>query len=455
MEAVDHLALPFAGFGDAPAIIERDGGVTSYAALAAGVAERRRALRERGVGAGAAVQLKGDYGLDCCLWLFALWQEGCIVAPLAPGASSRADTYAAVADVSWMLAAETGRLERAAGRSAHPLYTRLADSGAPGLVIFSSGTSGEPKAALHDVRRLLSKFARGGKALRTLGFLLFDHISGVDTLLYTLFSGGALVCLDSRNPAVVCRTIADRRVEVLPTAPTFLNMLIMSGEAEKHDMSSLRIITYGGETMPQVVLDRVAEAFPNARVIQKYGASEFGALRSRSGGDTSRWLTFDETEVAWRVRDGLLEIRTGTAMLGYLNAPSPFTEDGWYRTGDRVECDGPRLRILGRDSDLINVGGEKVYPAEIEDALKALPGVIDAVVYGQPHPMLGACIRARVQVGPDAGDAADMRRRIRSALAATLERYKIPQGIEITRDTLSTERFKKMRRAAAASPDAS
>lgn len=449
MAARDHLALPFAGFADAPAIIGRDGLVTRYTALAAGVADRRAALRAQGVAAGEAVLLRGDYGLESCLWLFALWQEGCVVVPVGPGAASQADVHATTADVSWTASAETGLLERAAGRSGHPLYARLAQSGAPGLVIFSSGSSGAPKAALHDVNRLVSKFARGGKALRTLGFLLFDHISGIDTLLYTLFSGGALVCLESRNPAVVCRTIAAQRVEVLPTAPTFLNMLVMSGEAGKHDLSSLRIITYGGETMPQGVLDRVAEAFPNARVMQKYGASEFGALRSRSDGDTSRWMTFDADEVAWRVRDGLLEIRTATAMLGYLNAPSPFTDDGWYRTGDRVECDGARLRILGRDSDLINVGGEKVYPAEIEDVLKSLPEVIDAVVTGQPHPMLGACIRARIQVAPEAADPADIRRRIRKALAGRLERYKIPQAIEITHDALSTERFKKVRLAQA------
>ncbi|WP_333835403.1 class I adenylate-forming enzyme family protein, partial [Rubrimonas sp.] len=365
----DALALPFAGFGDAVAIVDPDGRAATYAELARGVEERRAQLRAAGLRPAQAVLLEGDYGIEACAWLFALWREGCVVVPVTPGAAAPAGTYAAVADVSWRLDAASGRIEAAPGASAPPLYARLAETGAPGLVIFSSGTSGVPKGALHDVTRLASKFARGGKAMRTLGFLLFDHISGVDTLLYTLFSGGTLVCLPSRNPAVVCRTIAAHRVEVLPTAPTFLNMLLMSEELDRHDLSCLKIVTYGGETMPQGVLDRVAEAFPQARIVQKYGASEFGALRARSAGDASRWISFDPREVAWRVRDGLLELRVATAMLGYLNAPSPFTEDGWQRTGDRVEVEGDRLRILGRDSDLINVGGQKVFPAEIEDAL--------------------------------------------------------------------------------------
>ena len=74
-------------------------------------------------------------------------------------------------------------------------------------------------------------------------------------------------------------------------------------------------------------------------------------------------------------------------MLGYLNAPSPFDEDGFMNTGDQVEQDGEWIRILGRESEIINIGGEKVYPAEIESVVLQLDGVEDVAVYGKSHPI--------------------------------------------------------------------
>lgn len=441
--AADVLDLPFRDYGGQPAIISGDGAETSYDDLAAAIDERRARLKDCGVTPGSAVLLSGDYSALSCAWLFALWQESCIAIPAVPGPVS--ETYASVADVSWCIDTEADALAAGPGQSAHAFYNDLARAGSAGLVIFSSGTTGAPKGALHDVTRLMTKFATPGKALRTLGFLLFDHISGIDTVLYTLMSGGALVCATSRNTGIVCRTLEAQKVEVLPTAPSFLNMLIMSGEAEKHDLSALKIITYGGEMMSQAVLDRVASVFPDARLVQKYGASEFGALRSRSEDNTSRWISFDRGEMKWRVQDGLLEIKTGTSMVGYLNAPSPFTEDGWYQTGDRVEVNGDRLRFLGRDSDLISVGGQKVYPAEVEDALKSIPWVVDAVVFGQPHPMLGASIHARLQTKAQTLEPAELRQKIRRHLTDKLEDYKIPQRFTFTESTLSTGRFKANR----------
>lgn len=438
--AADTLNLPFAGFGAKPAIIASDGQVTSYQALDAAITARRARLKDAGVTPGSAVLLSGDYSAESCAWLFALWQQGCIAVPAVPGAAS--DTYATVADVSWVVDATDDTLQDAPGQSAHPFYGDLAKAGSAGLVIFSSGTTGKPKGALHDMSRLMTKFATPGKALRTLGFLLFDHISGIDTILYTLLSGGVLVCTETRNTGTVCRMLEAQRVEVLPTAPSFLNMLVMSGDAKKHDLSALKIITYGGEMMAQAVLDRVAVVFPNARLVQKYGASEFGALRSRSENNGSRWISFDENGMDWRVTEGLLEIKTSTSMLGYLNAPSPYTKDGWYQTGDRVEVQGKRLRFLGRDSDLISIGGQKVYPAEVEDALKSISWVIDAVVFAKPHPMLGSSIHARIQVRPGNEQPAELRRAARRLLAENLEAYKIPQGFDFTELSLSTDRFK-------------
>jgi acyl-coenzyme A synthetase/AMP-(fatty) acid ligase len=132
-------------------------------------------------------------------------------------------------------------------------------------------------------------------------------------------------------------------------------------------------------------------------------------------------------------------------MLGYLNADSPFTEDGWFQTGDRVEVDGEYFRILGRESEVINVGGSKVDPVEVEDALLQMDGVVDAVVFGEDHSLLGRIVVARVRVETDEEPSA-FRARMRASLGATLPRFKIPQKILLTTDELHGQRFKRMRR---------
>ena len=444
MSGVAMLMSRFAAAGQQPAVVERDGTVTSYEEFHAEIEALSTRFSDAGVSSGVSVQLVGDFGATDIAWMIALWNLGAIVAPVAPTSLEMADSFAQVADAAFVARPGDDTLAVGPGTSSCTLFAEL--KGAPGLIIFSSGTTGEPKGAVHNIDRLLSKFDVTGKALRTIGFLLFDHISGIDTALYTLAAGGALICLPGRDPATVSAIVESTKAEVLPTAPSFLNMMLMSGAAEAHDLSSLKIITYGGEMMPQGVLDRVATSFPGVKIVQKYGASEIGALRSKSMSDTSRWISFDTRSADWRVVEGLLEIRTKTAMLGYLNAPSPFTEDGWYKTGDRVEVDGDKIRFLGRDGDLISVGGQKVYPAEVEAALREVDGVLDAVVFGKPHPMLGASVFARLQVPIGEIDPATLRAKVRQGLTGKLEPYKIPQKMEFTQEGLESARFKKIRR---------
>ncbi len=446
MSAVDFLYDRFRTTPTSEAIIDCDGSFVSYQGFLDRITTLGKRLDTAGVTPGSVVQLKGDFDSASLAWLLALWERACVVTPVAPTSLEMAAEFAKIAEAAWIIDAPTDTLASAPGASTHPLYDQLRAEGAPGLVIFSSGTTGQQKGAVHNVTNLLGKFQKPGKALRTVGFLLFDHISGIDTLLYTIASCGTLICLPSRDPATVGRTIAATRAEVLPTAPSFLNMMLISGGDDGIDLSSLKIITYGGEMMPQSLLDRVAAAYPNIQLIQKYGASEVGALRTRSDGGTSRWLDIDPSGAMWRVQDGLLEIKTSTAMIGYLNAPSPFTDDGWYQTGDRVEVDGSKIRFLGRDSDMISVGGQKVYPAEVEAALREIPSILDAAVFGQPHPMLGASVCARLQVAEAPDLPAQLRTEVRQFLAGKLESYKIPQKMEFTEEALTTDRFKKTRR---------
>jgi acyl-CoA synthetase (AMP-forming)/AMP-acid ligase II len=134
-------------------------------------------------------------------------------------------------------------------------------------------------------------------------------------------------------------------------------------------------------------------------------------------------------------------------MLGYLNAPSPFDAGGWFNTQDLVEVDGDFIRILGRKSELINVAGEKVHPAEVEDVLLQLDNVGDATVSAKANPVTGQVVAAKVTLmRPEDPEA--FKRRLRAFCRDRLDRYKTPALIEIVAEAHHGERFKKSRSAA-------
>jgi long-chain acyl-CoA synthetase len=169
-----------------------------------------------------------------------------------------------------------------------------------------------------------------------------------------------------------------------------------------------------------------------------------GILRSKSRNSDSLWVKIGGEGYETRVVDNILQIKAQSAMLGYLNAPSPFTEDGWFITEDEVEVDGEYMRILGRRSELINVGGEKVYPAEVESVIQSLANIAEVSVYGEKNPITGSMVCALVKlVEPE--DEQQARLRIKKACGETLPRFKVPVRITFTDDSQYSERFKKMR----------
>jgi len=183
------------------------------------------------------------------------------------------------------------------------------------------------------------------------------------------------------------------------------------------------------------------------RLQQTYGLSELGILRSKSKESGSLWVKVGGEGFETKIVDGVLWIRARSAMLGYLNAPSPFDDEGWFNTQDMVEVDGDYIRILGRATDIINVGGQKVYPAEVESVLQQLPNIRDVAVLGEKNALTGQIVVARVNLhAPE--PLATLRRRIRDYSRGKLAPYKIPVRIEIVDRPQFNARFKKMRRAA-------
>lgn len=433
---------------DQTAVVWR-GTTTTYADLL----QLRKAwdadLDDHGVRPGQVVAVLGDYSPMSCAALLALIDRAVIVVPMTSATAVHHEEFLRVSAADRVLSFdESGSWSWRTVRSGppHPLVHELVQQGSPGLIVFSSGSTGRNKAMLHDFGRALEKFRVRRQKFVTLTFLLFDHMGGINTLFATLSNGGTVVVTEDRDPDVVCSLIEAYKVELLPVSPTFLSMMLMSGAHHRHDLSSLLRITYGTEVMPQAVLDRIHAEFPAVRLQQTYGLSELGVLRTKSKDDGSLWLKVGGEGVETKVVEGTLWIRSRGAMLGYLNAPDPFDADGWMDTQDKVEVDGEYLKFLGRITDIINVGGNKVYPAEVESVLLELPNVKDAVVFPKPNPILGQVVGARL-VLEEQEPLEALRLRVRAHARQRLARYKVPVWVETSLGSAVSTRYKKVRRA--------
>jgi long-chain acyl-CoA synthetase len=446
VSALDHLFTVFGANPDKDAVVWRDR-VYRYAWLLDAVRRWEALLEDRAVVPGSVVSVEADFSPEAIGLLLALIRRSCIVVPLTASVEAKKGEFTEIAQAETVVGVgEDGacRFRTTGTRVDHELLLRLKRSRRPGLILFSSGSTGKSKAVVHDLVPLLEKFTVPRHALRTIAFLLFDHIGGINTLLYNLSNAGCIVTVDKRLPDTVCAAIQKHKVQLLPTSPTFINLLLVSEAWRRYDLSSLELVTYGTEVMPESTLVRFHELFPEVRLLQTYGLSEVGILRSTSRSSDSLWVKIGGEGFETRVVDGMLEIKARSAMLGYLNAPSPFSDDGWFRTGDAVEVDGEYLRILGRKSELINVGGEKVYPAEVESVLQAMDGVENVAVRGESNPITGQIVSARVKLRTNE-TVAEFRSRMFVYCRERMPRFKIPQKVFLVSDDVHGERFKKMR----------
>ena len=435
---------------DSDAIVWQDTAY-DYGTLLDRFAEWKERLPKLGVTPGSVVVLDADFSPNAVALFFALVDQRCILVPLSTVSSNKRTEFVEIAgaEIAISIGADDGvTTERLSDAGDRPLYDVLRERRHPGLVLFSSGSTGKSKAAVHDLVSLLEKFKVRRKTLRAISFLLYDHIGGVNTMLYTLSNGGCLITVERRDPDSVLAAVAKHRAELLPTSPTFLNLMLLSEAHKRHDLSSLRLITYGTEPMPEHTLKRLHELLPDVALQQTYGLSELGILHSKSREPDSLWVKLGGEGFETRVVDGILQIKARSSMLGYLNAPSPFTADGWFNTNDVVEVDGDYVRILGRKSDIINVGGEKVYPAEVESVIQELEAVAEATVYGERNAITGNIVCADVTTVEllDSSQQKELISLVKQHCREKLQKYKVPLRVNIITEQQHTERFKKSRR---------
>lgn len=376
--------------------------------------------------AGDVVALIGDFDPESILTLLNVIDKQVVIVPLTKDTKGQHDYFFDAAHVDVVI--EDGAVRRIPREGTHPLVQQLRDQGHAGLVLFSTGTTGRPKAILHDLTLFLRRFDTPRPTQRTINFLLFDHIGGINTLLHTLFNKGVVIAPEARTVDSILSTIETYDVEVLPTTPTFLRMMLMSGAVPDRIPACLKLITYGTERMDQPTLDQLCELLPNVDFRQTFGMSELGIVRVKSEARNSLFMKVGGEGVETRVVDGVLQIRSQTRMLGYMNADSPFDAEGWYDTKDIVETKGEYYKVTGRIGEVINVGGLKFMASEVERVALEFPGVALVKAEARANPITGQ----HVELTAQAAEGQDVDRKALAAfLAERLPAHMVPRRVKV------------------------
>ncbi len=402
---------------DKPALVWGDGALTwRELDLRAGGLARR--LSRRGVRAGDTIALSLPNGWGFAAALLGGLKLGATVAPLNPrlGADERDRVLAHLGPA---LVVDDIRAEE-------DVWDSVRDR-APALILYTSGSTGQPKGAVLSHRALgEANDSWAGAVMRltaedvVLAVLPLAHSYGLNgALLAPLLAGSTVVLLDRFAPEDVLAAVARHRITVLPGVATMFRRLLDSPALAAVDLSSLRLAVSGAAPCSWDLAEDWKRR-TGVRILRGYGMTELFRPISYLADDPrdlpdaiGRPVPGVEVRVVdegGRPLDagevGELWIRSPAAMDGYLNAAEEtraVLQDGWFKTGDlaAVSADG-FVRIAGRKKELILRGGYSVAPGEVEAALLAHPAVAEAAVVGVPHPELGEEVAAYVTLRPPA-----------------------------------------------------
>jgi len=350
------------------------------------------------------------------------------------------------------------------------------DEDLPAVLLYTSGTTAAPKAAVLRHRHLMAylfgtvEFGAAGEDEAALVTVPPYHVAGVTNLVSNLYAGRRVVYLDAFEPAGWLTTVRAEGITQAMVVPTMLARLVEHlGDAADAETPSLRSIAYGGARMPLPVLRRALELFPDTGFVNAYGLTETSSTIAVLGPDEHREAIASTDEamqarlgsvgrvvpgVELEVRDddgavlspgtpGLLFLR-GEQVSGEYVGSTGVDADGWFATRDRgwVDAHG-YLFIEGRADDTIIRGGENIAPAEIEDVLAEHPAVIEAAVIGVPDDEWGQRIAAVVVRADGAhADADELREWVRTHLRSS----KTPDVVIFRAELPRTDTGKLLRR---------
>ena len=353
------------------------------------------------------------------------------------------------------------------------------DPEAVAVLLFTSGTTGEPKAAVLRHMNLASylvgslEFGSAGEDEAAIMSVPPYHIAAVSSVLSTTYVGRRVVQLETFDPDLWVRTVRDESVTHAMVVPTMLNRILDTVDADGLGLPSMRSLAYGGGPMPRPVVERALRTLPDVDLVNAYGLTETSSTIAVLGPDDHR-AAFASDDPAVRARLGSvgqvfpgvdLAIRDaagepvapgetgeiwvrGDQVSGEYLGAGASNDDGWFNTRDAGYLDdGGYLFVRGRLDDVIVRGGENLSPGEIEQVLVEHPAVDAAAVVGIPDVEWGERVVAAVVLVPEATVTED---ELRDHVRGVLRSARTPERIAICTELPFTETGKLLRRVCSA-----
>lgn len=318
-------------------------------------------------------------------------------------------------------------------------------------MLATSGTTSTPKLVAHTLASLCrtSNRREGAQDLRWGQMYDVNRFAGAQVLLQSLTSGATLILPEPAwSLPERLAFLAEHGSTAVSATPTLWRKILMSPESA--DLP-LRQITLGGEIADQAILNALADRYPDARITHVYASTEAGAAFSvtdRRAGFPARYLGEPPKGVELKIRDGRLWVKTDRANAAYVGTDAAFSDaEGFVDTGDAVEVRGDRCHFLGRANGVINVGGNKLFPEEVERVLLEHGAVRMARVSAKKSPITGQLVAAEVVLADGHQDKAEISAQLLAHCRARLEAWKTPALLRLVSD-LAPNAGGKLSRAA-------
>ena len=313
----------------------------------------------------------------------------------------------------------------------HPIYSRMEDvvaalqQSTSEITIFTSGTTGQPKKVIHTVSTLTRSVRIGDKYQGQIWAYAYNptHMAGLQVFFQAFENLNTLINVFNRQRSEVYELISKYQMTHISATPTFYRLLLPYEIA----YDSVVRVTLGGEKSDQHLYDNIEKIFPFAKINNVYASTEAGSLFAAKG---------DCFQIPEKIRDMFAvvddELLIHKSLLG--RSDSFKFEGDYYHSGDLIEWvdkEQGLFRFKSRKNELINVGGYKVNPGEVENVLLSIEGVKQVLVYGKANSVLGNVLCADIQLeeGTTLSNV-----EIKKALASQLQDFKIPRRIKFVEE---------------------